>query len=132
MDQIHSISERCQMIGRDRRKAGEVRHAQTLRLPPSTASSATYRARQERTRRRLRYQVPMRADRAGRRYSQFETLTDGRDLRDVTGDDDSSGERGESVEQLPELLVVQAVVGGEGHAVGAILDVVPHVLASGR
>src|SRR6202046_3588160 len=74
----------------------------------------------------------MRADRAERRYSQFETLTDGRDLRDVTGGDDSSGERGKSVEQLQELLVVQAVVGGESHAVGAILDVFPHVLASVR
>src|SRR5580698_6244386 len=72
-----------------------------------------------------------RADRAERRCSQFETLTDGRDLRDVTGGDDRSGERGKSVEQLQELLVVQAVVGGEGHAVGTILDVVPHVLASG-
>jgi hypothetical protein len=74
----------------------------------------------------------MGADRAERRYSQFETLTDGRDLRDVTGGDDSSGERGKSVEQLQELLVVQAVVGGESHAVGAVLDVFPHVLAPGR
>src|ERR1700728_4096907 len=72
------------------------------------------------------------ADRAGRRCSRFETLTDGRDRRDVTGGDDSSGERGKSVEQLLELLVVQAVVGGEGRAVGAILDVVAHVLAPGR
>ena len=71
----------------------------------------------------------MRADRAERRCSQFETLTDGRDLRDVTGGDDRSGERGKSVEQLQELLVVQAVVGGEGRAVGAILDVFPQVVA---
>src|ERR1700733_15645599 len=74
----------------------------------------------------------MRADRAERRCSQFETLTDGRDLRDVTGGDDRSGERGKSDKELQELLVVQAVVGGEGYAVGAILDVVPHVVASGR
>ena len=76
--------------------------------------------------------MPVRADRAERRCSQFETLTDGRDLRDVTGGDDGSGERGKERRALQELLVVQAVVGGEGHVVGAILDVFPHVLASGR
>jgi hypothetical protein len=67
----------------------------------------------------------MRAVRAGRRCSQVETLSDGGDLRDVTGGDDSSGERGKSVEQLQELLVVQMVVGGESHAVPFGVVVVP-------
>ncbi len=60
--------------------------------------------------------------------SHLKTLSDGRDIRDVTGGDDGSGERDESVDQLLELLVVEGVVGGEGESVGAVLDVGPYRL----
>ena len=56
--------------------------------------------------------------------SGFETLSDGRDLRDVTGGYDGSAERDEGVDQRLELLVVKGLIGGEGDSVGAILDVV--------
>ena len=38
--------------------------------------------------------------------SHLKTLSDRRDIRDVTGADDGSGERDESVDQFLELLVV--------------------------
>lgn len=43
---------------------------------------------------------------------------------DVTGGNDGSAERDEGVDQLLELLVVKGLIGREGDAVGAILDVV--------
>lgn len=61
--------------------------------------------------------------------SHIKTLSDGRDIRDVTGGDDGSSERDESVEQLLELCVVEGAVGGEGERVGPILDVGPCRLA---
>ena len=64
--------------------------------------------------------------------SQLKSIADGRHLRDVTGSENSMGERGESVEQPRELVVVEAVVGGEGDAVGAIFHVVFQLLAAGR
>ena len=62
--------------------------------------------------------------------SHLKTLSDRRDIRDVTGADDGSGERDESVDQFLELFVVESVVGGEGEGIGAILDVGPYRLAS--
>ena len=61
--------------------------------------------------------------------SDLKTLSDGRDIRDVTGGDDGSGQRDESVDQLLELVVVEGVVGGQSEGVGAVLDVGPYRLA---
>ena len=47
--QLQLISKRRQMIGRDRRQFGKVRHDQTLHPPGYAAKPETYRARQIRT-----------------------------------------------------------------------------------
>jgi hypothetical protein len=48
--------------------------------------------------------------------SRLEPLSDRRDVWDVPGGDNGSGERGERIDQLLELLAVEGVVRGKGDA----------------